>query len=74
MANKAIREKQHPEYYAITAYQILARKSDAEVSRALGMSERTYKDKKKGYSDFTQTEGIALAKLLGRSQEEIFLT
>lgn len=66
--------KKHPRYYAIPAYQILARKSDAEMASALGISIRTYRDKIEGWSDFTNTDGDVLSELLGRARDDIFLT
>ena len=51
------RKKVHDEYFRIPAYQILAGKSDDEMSKILGVCKRTYKEKIKGYSDFTSTQG-----------------
>lgn len=67
------RSKKHPRYYAIPAYQILARKSDSEMATALGMSVRTYRDKIEGWSDFTHTDGDVLCNLLGKTRDDIFL-
>lgn len=71
---KRKREIKHPEYYAIKAYQILEKISDEEMATLLGMTKRTYCDKVKGYADFTPAEGIAIAKFLHKTQDEIFLT
>lgn len=73
MAKRA-REKKHPKYYAIKAYQILAKISDAEMAELLGTTKRTYVDKVNGYADFSPAEGIALSNILKRTQDEIFLT
>lgn len=63
----------HPEYYAIPAYMILARKSPEDCAEHLNMSVRTYKEKIKGYYDFTAEQGRRLAIYLNRTQEELFL-
>lgn len=68
------REKKHPEYYAIRAYEILARKTEADCADKLGISLRTYQDKKAGYSDFSNTQGIVLAEFLGQPLSLLFLT
>lgn len=68
------RKKVHDEYFRIPAYQILAGKSDDEMSRILGICKRTYKEKIKGYSDFTSTQGQVLSMVLKVSQDELFLT
>lgn len=68
------RPKKHPEYYAITAYQILARKSDDEMATKLDITTRTYQEKVKGWSDFTVQEGDILVRELGRSRNELFST
>ena len=72
--NRKEREKRHDKYYAIEAYQILARKSFKDMAGLLGITERTYKEKINGYSDFSATQGSDLAKHLGASQDQIFLT
>lgn len=69
-----MRKKKHDRYYAIQAYQILAKMTDQEVASALGVSLRTYKDKISGYSDFTSAQGKKLSQLFSVSQDEIFLT
>lgn len=69
-----MRKKKHDRYYAIQAYQILAKMTDREVSKELGISLRTYKDKISGYSDFSSAQGKRLSKLFGVSQDDIFLT
>lgn len=68
------RLKKHPKYYAIEAYQILSKKSDKDMAKLLGISTRTYKDRINGYSDFSCWEGETLAKLFGKSKDDIFLT
>lgn len=68
------REKKHPKYYAVKAYQMLEKLSDDDVADFLGITKRTYNDKVNGYSDFTPSEGLALATLLNKTQGEIFLT
>lgn len=68
------RELIHPKYYAIDAYQILAKKSDEDMADILGISVRTYKDKKTGYLDFSVQQGDTIARVLKRTKDEIFLT
>ena len=68
------RKKKHPEYYAIRAYEILARKNEKACAEHLGISLRTYQDKKAGYSDFTNAQGVALAEFLGQPMSLLFLT
>lgn len=68
------REKKHPEYYAIRAYEILARKSEQACADHLNISLRTYQDKKSGYSDFSNAQGVALAEFLGQPMSLLFLT
>lgn len=63
----------HPRYYAIDAYMILAKKTPDECANHLGMTERTYKEKITGYSDFSAEQGRKLASFLNCSQSEIFL-
>lgn len=69
-----MRMKRHERYYAIPAYQTLAKLTDAEVANALGITIRTYKDKINGYYDFSSEQGRTLSRLFGVSQDEIFLT
>ena len=64
----------HPEYYAIPAYMVLAKKSDRDCANLLGVSIRTYKDKIKGFSDFSAEQGRKLSDCLGVTQEQLFLT
>lgn len=71
---KRERPKKHPEYYAIVAYQILARKSDEQMAKSLNIATRTYQEKVKGWADFTIQEGDVLVRELGRSRDELFLT
>ncbi len=71
---KVKREKKHPEYYAIKAYQILKKLTDDDVAAYLGISKRTFNDKVSGYSDFTLVEGTKMAQLFEKTQDEIFLT
>lgn len=68
------RQLVHPEYYAVRAYQILARKTDKETAEALGISVRTYKDKRKGYSDFKPGEAALLCQLFNVSMDKLFIT
>jgi len=67
------RDKKHPEYYAINAYMILAKQTDSDCAKMLKISERTYKDKIKGYSDFSAEQGKMLATFLNVTQEQLFL-
>lgn len=71
---KKSRVKKHPVYYAIPAYQRLARLSDEDVATYLGVTVRTYKDKINGYSDFSNVQGEMLALLLNQPQNNLFLT
>lgn len=71
---KKERPRKHPEYYAITAYQILARKSDADMAKILDIAPRTYQEKVRGWADFTVQEGTILAQELGRTRDELFVT
>lgn len=68
------RKIRHSKYYAIPAYMALEKKSYADCSRYLEISERTFKDKVNGYSDFSAEQGRKLAVFLNRTQDEIFLT
>jgi len=72
--SKKTREKKHPQYYALVAYQMLEKLTDEFMANFLGVTKRTYKDKVNGYSDFTPAEALALSQLLKKSQDEIFLT
>ena len=69
-----MRTKKHKPYYALPAYQALARKSDDEMARILAISKRTYKEKISGYSDFTTEQGKKLALVFKISQDQIFLS
>lgn len=69
-----MRNRQHAPYYAIEAYQILAKLTDDLVAEQLGITKRTYKDKIAGFSDFTAEQGKELAKMLNVTQDELFLT
>ena len=64
----------HPEYYAIPAYMILAKKSYADCAKYLEMCVRSYKEKIKGYSDFSAKQAIDLSDYLGVTQGQLFLT
>lgn len=68
------REKVHPPYYAIKAYQILNKKTDEQMAEILHISKRTYTDKVNGYSDFTNMQGNVLAEVFHKTKDEIFLT
>ena len=70
---KTKRVKKHPEYYAIKAYQILQKLTDDDMAKHLGVTRRTYCDKVNGYSDFTLAEGAMVARILNKTQDEIFL-
>ena len=67
------KELKHPPYYAIRAWEILARLSGEEVAKRLGMTYRTYFSKVNGQGDFTVAEASALCEILGRTMDEIFL-
>lgn len=69
-----MRKKQHKRYYAIPAYQILAKMPDDVVAKELGITVRTYKDKISGYSDFSSEQGRKLAQMFSTSQDRLFLT
>lgn len=67
--------RKHERYYAIPAYQILAKKTSKECAAMLGMTERTYWNKVNGYSDFSIPDAEKLAEFLGRKKiDDIFLT
>lgn len=65
--------KKHPFYYAIPAYQKLARMTNAEVAKELGITERSYYNKIHGATDFTVEQSMKLCALFGRSMDELFL-
>lgn len=67
------KELRHPPYYAIKAWEILAKISGEEVASRLGMSYRTYFNKVNGYGDFSVAEANRLCEILGRTMDEIFL-
>lgn len=71
MEKRAIK---HPEYYAISAHMTLARRSYEECADLLGISTRTYKEKIRGFSDFSADQGRRLSEFLGVTQEQLFLT
>lgn len=71
---KTIRVKKHPMYYALKAYQLLAKLTDDDMADYLGVTRRTYTDKVNGYSDFTPAEAVAISKKLDKTQDEIFIT
>lgn len=68
------REKIHPEYYAVKGHQILKRVSDEDIARELNISVRTYREKVKGYYDFSLQEGEKLSRLLDVGKDDLFLT
>lgn len=68
------RKIKHPEYYAISAHMTLARRTSEECANLLGISARTYKEKIKGFSDFSADQGRRLSEFLGVTQEQLFLT
>ena len=67
------RRLRHPEYYAIPAYMRLAKKTHDECAKMLGMTVRRYKEKIRGFSDFSAEQGRILAEYLGVTQEQLFL-
>ena len=69
-----MRIKIHEPYFAIPAYQTLAKKSDAEMADLLDMSVRSYKEKIVGFSDFSAKQGKIMSAVFGVSQDEIFAT
>lgn len=68
------REIKHPKYYAIPAYMVLAKKNSKDCAELLKISERTYKEKISGFSDFSAEQGRILSDYLGVTQEQLFLT
>lgn len=68
-----MKRRKHDFYYAIPAYQILARKTNAEVAKELGITERSYYNKVHGVSDFTVEQSMRLCSILNRSMDELFL-
>ena len=64
----------HKEYVFLVAYQKQKGLSDIEISRELGITTRTYKNKVKGLSDFTVSEANKLSELLDQTKETLFLT
>lgn len=64
----------HPVYYAISAHMTLARRTYKECADFLGVSTRTYKEKIRGFSDFSAEQGRKLSEFLGVTQEQLFLT
>lgn len=63
----------HKPYYAIDAYEILAKKSEKDCAKKLGITLRTYQNKKKGYSDFSMVEAEVLSKFLMQPADSLFL-
>ena len=53
----------HGRYYAVKGYQIVARVTDAELAKALGITVRTLQNKRGGRSDFTASEALIMSKL-----------
>ena len=68
------RNIKHPEYYTIPAHMTLAKKSYEECADLLGISVRTYKEKIRGFSDFSAEQGRKLSDFLGVTQGQLFLT
>lgn len=68
------REKVHPKYCFLKAYQDTAGFSDKQMADMLDMSERAYADKLRGWSDFSLPQGQFLSELFDASQDQIFLT
>ena len=46
--------------------------TDENMSQKLGMSIRTYRDKVKGYGDFTLTEANKICELLEETKDNLF--
>lgn len=44
------------------------------MAKAIGVKTRTYQEKVKGWADFTVQEGDVLARELGRTRDELFVT
>lgn len=66
--------KKHPRYIRIREYQAAVGKSDADISDALGITVRTYRDKINGSSDFHVGELRVLCAILGHTAPEILET
>lgn len=62
----------HAEYVFIPAYQKRKKLTDENMSQKLGMSIRTYRDKVKGYGDFTLTEANKICELLEETKDNLF--
>lgn len=73
-STKRKREKKHPEYIFVRAYQKKNGFSDDEMAEKLDCSSRTYNDKVLGWSDFSSLEGRELSRIFNVSQEILFLT
>ena len=56
----------------IRAAMILKGYTQADVAKALGVGGSTLSKKLNGHSDFTLPECIRIAKLLGRTLDDIF--
>lgn len=69
-----LKKEKHKEYVFLVAYQKQKGLSDIEISRELGITTRTYKNKVKGLSDFTVSEANKLSELLDQTKETLFLT
>lgn len=67
------REKKHPEYVFVRAYQKKNKFSDDEMGKMLGCSSRTYNDKVLGWKDFSPLEGRELSRIFKVSQDTLFL-
>lgn len=73
MAKEIVKRRKHDFYYAIPAYQILARKTSAEIAKELGITERSYYNKVHGMTDFTVEQSMKLCSILNRTMDELFL-
>lgn len=72
--NQSKKEKIHPEYVFIRAYQKLNGYSDEDMAEKLSCSPRTYNDKVLGWNDFSPLEGRELSRIFNVSQDALFLT
>lgn len=69
-----MRLKKHPEYRQLRAFMYIQNHTDKTMADVIGVSERTFHDKRVGYGDFTIEQGDKIAAVLGRSKDEIFVT
>lgn len=69
-----IKERVHPPYFFLQAYQRRAGYSNEEMGKLLGMSGRSYLGKVLGWSDFTNQQAVRIATFFDAPQDSIFLT